>query len=86
AIATGGGFLCPTAIGPESAVASFPSDSAPAVNEISDLSNVPPEYHDLRSGSKNLKPDALSRLYSPDTTEKEAEPIVPSHWTCGAVV
>ncbi|MED6238804.1 hypothetical protein ATANTOWER_030211 [Ataeniobius toweri] len=53
---------------------------------MSDLSNVPPEYHDLRPGSKNIKPDALSRLHSPDSTEKEAEPIVPSHWTFGALV
>lgn len=36
-----------------------------------------------RPGSKNIKPDALSRLHSPDESVKESSPILPP--TCSTV-
>ena len=38
-----------------------------------------------RPGSKNLKPDALSRLFSPDSGPKAVSPILPSSCFVGAV-
>ncbi|KAI3368795.1 hypothetical protein L3Q82_025780, partial [Scortum barcoo] len=39
----------------------------------------------LKPGSQNAKPDALSRLYEPETAAKEPEPILPPDRVVGAV-
>uniref|UniRef100_A0AAQ4PEP9 ribonuclease H n=1 Tax=Gasterosteus aculeatus aculeatus TaxID=481459 RepID=A0AAQ4PEP9_GASAC len=38
-----------------------------------------------RPGSRNTKPDALSRLFSPEPVAREPEPILPLHCVVGAV-